>query len=90
MAKRKPTTELVNRMLYDLNPAGTSHWAHRLFVERLIRTRAHRWRTPTPTPVATGVSRSAQLVTVRLDVRFARGVVASTALDEVGFVWVPE
>ncbi len=28
-------TELVNRMLYDLNPAGTSHWAHRLFVEKV-------------------------------------------------------
>jgi hypothetical protein len=28
-------TTLVNRMLYDLNPCGTSHWCHRLFVEKL-------------------------------------------------------
>lgn len=27
--------ELVNRMLYDLNPCGQSHWAHRLFVEKV-------------------------------------------------------
>jgi Phage terminase large subunit len=28
-------TKLVNRMLYDLNPSGTGHWCHRLFVEKL-------------------------------------------------------
>jgi Terminase RNaseH-like domain/Phage terminase large subunit len=39
-------TKLVNRMLYDLNPCGTGHWAHRLFVEKVNpHTRA-----PLPNP----------------------------------------
>ena len=39
-------TKLVNRILYDLNPSGTGHWCHRLFVERLNpHTRA-----PLPNP----------------------------------------
>lgn len=28
-------TNLVNRMYYDLNPSGTGHYCHRLFVERV-------------------------------------------------------
>jgi phage terminase large subunit-like protein len=32
---------LRNRMIYDLNPSGTGHWCHRLFVEKVIpHTRA--------------------------------------------------
>ena len=43
-------TKLVNRMLYDLNPCGTGHWAIASLSRRSTRTRARRLPIPTTTP----------------------------------------